>query len=85
MIALQASIEKSLESLGFRGEARRYTPHLTIGRPGRGEPPPELAVELASMADFNGGKMLVDEVTVFSSELTRQGPVYDPLGFAPLG
>jgi 2'-5' RNA ligase len=85
MIALRASIEDSLESLGFRGEARRYTPHLTIGRPGRGDAPPELAVELAAMADYNGGKMLVDEVTIFSSELTRQGPVYDPLGFAPLG
>jgi RNA 2',3'-cyclic 3'-phosphodiesterase len=84
MIALQLSIEKALESLGFRGEARRYTPHLTIGRPGRGEAPPELATELAAMADFNGGNMLVDEVTIFSSELTRQGPVYDPLGFAPL-
>ena len=63
MIALQASIEKSLEPLGFRGEARRYTPHLTIGRPGRGEPPRELAIELAALADFNGGTMLVDEVT----------------------
>lgn len=85
LIALQASIEKALEPLGFRGEARRYTPHLTIGRPGRGEPPSELADMLTALADFPAGTMLVDEVTVFSSELTRQGPVYDPLGFAPLG
>ena len=84
LIALQASLEKSLEPLGFRGEARRYTPHLTIGRPGRGEPPRELAIELAAMADFNGGTMLVDEVIIYSSALTRKGPVYDPLGFAPL-
>jgi 2'-5' RNA ligase len=84
MIALQASVEKSLESLGFRGEARRYTPHLTIGRPGRGQSPPELAAELANLADFHGGTTLVDEVTIFSSELTRNGPIYDPLGFAPL-
>jgi RNA 2',3'-cyclic 3'-phosphodiesterase len=84
MISLQAAIEKSLEPLGFRGEARRYTPHLTIGRPGRGEPSTELAAELARMADFNGDLMNVDEVTIFSSELTRQGPVYDPIGFAPL-
>jgi 2'-5' RNA ligase len=84
LIALQASIENALEPLGFRGEARRYTPHLTIGRPGRGEPPRELAIELAAMADFNGGTTLVDEVTIYSSELTRNGPVYDPLGFAPL-
>lgn len=85
MIALQASIEKSLELLGFRGEARRYTPHLTIGRPGRGESPRELAAELATLANFNGGTMLVDEVTIFSSELTRKGPIYAPLGIAPLG
>jgi len=85
MVALQASIEKSLESLGYRGEARRYTPHLTIGRPGRGQPTHELATELANLADFPGGMMIVDEVTVYSSELTRKGPIYDPLGFAPLG
>jgi 2'-5' RNA ligase len=84
IIALQATIEKSLEPLGFRGEARRFTPHLTIGRPGRGEAPRSLATELAKLADFEGGKMLVDEVVVYSSELTRQGPIYEPLGFAPL-
>ena len=75
----------AIDTLGFRGEARRYTPHLTIGRPGRGEPPHELATELAALADFHGGSMLVDEVTVYSSELTREGPIYAPLGFAPLG
>lgn len=84
MIALQSSIEKSLELLGFRGEARRFTPHLTIGRPGRGEPSRALAQELAALADFDGGKMFVDEVILYSSELTREGPVYDPLAFAPL-
>jgi RNA 2',3'-cyclic 3'-phosphodiesterase len=84
MIALQGSIEESLAPLGFRGEARRFTPHLTIGRPGRGEPPRALAQELAALADFDGGTMLVDEVTVYSSQLTREGPIYEPLGFAPL-
>ena len=74
MIALQASIEKSLEPLGFRGEARRYTPHLTIGRPGRGEPPRELAAELAAMADFDGGTMLVDEVTILFQRAHARRP-----------
>lgn len=84
MIALQASIEKSLEPLGFRGEARRFTPHLTIGRPGRGAPPRALSQELAILADFSGGTMFVDEVIVYSSELTREGPKYEALAFAPL-
>lgn len=85
MIALQAAIEKSLEPLDFRGEARRFTPHLTIGRPGRGEPPRALAEALAALADFDGGAMLVDEVILYSSELNRQGPIYEPIAFAPLG
>ena len=66
-----------------RGPPLYATPHHRPPGPRRSAP--ELAVELAAMADYNGGKMLVDEVTIFSSELTRQGPVYDPLGFAPLG
>jgi 2'-5' RNA ligase len=85
MIALHAALENALEPLGFRGEARRFTPHLTIGRPGSGEPPRALVQELANLADHNGGTMHVDEVIVYSSELTRQGPVYEPLAFAPLG
>jgi hypothetical protein len=28
--------------------------------------------------------MLVDDAIVYSSELTREGPIYTPLGFAPL-
>jgi 2'-5' RNA ligase len=84
MIALQAAIEKSLDALGFRGEARRYTPHLTIGRPGRGDSSPLLAAELAKLADFDGGTMLVDEVTIYASELRREGPEYRVLGHAPL-
>jgi 2'-5' RNA ligase len=84
MIALQAAVEKSLEPLGFRGEARRFTPHLTIGRPGRGDPSPSLATELAKLTDFDAGTMLVDEVTIFSSELTLDGPIYSPLRYAPL-
>mgnify|MGYP001363763843 CR=1 FL=1 len=84
MIALQAAVERALEPLGFRGEARRYTPHLTIGRPGRGDPSSQLAAALAELSNFDGGSMLVDEVTIFSSQLRREGPEYNVLGYAPL-
>jgi RNA 2',3'-cyclic 3'-phosphodiesterase len=84
MIALQAAIERSLSEFGFRGESRRFVPHVTLGRAGRGRPPASLAAELAALADFDAGTMLVDEVTVYASQLTREGPIYDVLSHAPL-
>jgi 2'-5' RNA ligase len=84
--ALQADIEQALAEMGFRGEGRAFTPHLTIGRAGRGRGPgPILAERLAKLAGFDGGVMSVDEVTVFASELGRDGPTYSLLARAPLG
>jgi 2'-5' RNA ligase len=84
MSTLQSAIELGLESLGFRGEARRFRPHVTLGRAGKSAPPRELAEQLAELADFPAGTMLVDEVTVFASLLTREGPEYRPLAHASL-
>ncbi len=84
MVAMQAAIQHKLDRLGYRGEARRYVPHLTLGRAGRNSPPRPLVRELAALADFDAGTMLVDEVTVFSSRLRPEGPVYDVLAHAPL-
>ena len=84
MVTLQAAIERPLTKLGFRGEARRYTPHLTLGRAGRQSHPRSLAIELAALANFDAGTMLVDEVTIFASRLTPAGPEYDVLALAPL-
>lgn len=86
---LQADIEDSLSELGFRGEGRAFTPHITIGRQAsRAAAGPNatrvLSERLATLADFDGGTMSVDEVTVFASELTREGPVYSVLARAKL-
>jgi 2'-5' RNA ligase len=84
MVALHAALDHALGELGFRGESRRYVPHLTLGRVGSGRPPDLLTAELAALADFQAGSMLVDEVTLYSSHPTRQGPIYDVLSHAPL-
>jgi 2'-5' RNA ligase len=85
-LALQADVEASMRQLGFRGEGRAFTPHLTIGRAGRGgHAGPLLTERLAKLADFDGGRMSVEEVVVFASELDRDGPVYTVLARAPLG
>ena len=79
--APSGGIEQSLYSLGFRGENRPFTPHLTLGRGHGGQP---LTDELEKLADYDGGMMLVDQVIVYASELSRDGPTYHVLAHAPL-
>jgi 2'-5' RNA ligase len=84
MVALHGAIQRKLNKLGYRAEQRRYVPHITLGRAGRNAPPRSLVRELAGLAEFDAGSMLVDEVTVFASKLGPEGPKYDVLARAPL-
>ncbi len=82
---LQDSIEARMADLGFRPERQRFKPHLTIGRVQQGvHGGAALTERLAELADFDGGKMEIDEVLIYGSELTREGPTYHVLGRAPL-
>ena len=74
MVALHAAIQKKLDRLGYRGEDRRFVPHITLGRAGRNAPPRSLVRELAGLAEFDAGSMLVDEVTVYASQLQARRP-----------
>ena len=85
-MALNERVEPPLEKLGFRRERRRYEPHLTIGRVRRGGPGVvELGTLIRERADLELGRTRVSELIVFSSQLDRSGPTYDPLARAPLG
>jgi RNA 2',3'-cyclic 3'-phosphodiesterase len=84
MVALHDAIQRKLTRLGYRSEHRRFVPHLTLGRVGRDSPPRPLVRELAGLAEYDAGSMLVDEVTVFASKLTSDGPQYEVLARAPL-
>jgi RNA 2',3'-cyclic 3'-phosphodiesterase len=85
LAALQADIEQALSSLGFRGENRQFVPHLTLGRAGRNSDGGALLSDrLAKLADYDAGVMSVDAVTVYASELGREGPTYQVLARAPL-
>jgi 2'-5' RNA ligase len=86
MRGLQSAIEESLAGMGFRGERRRYVPHLTIGRlSDRGNAVlPTLAAHLANLAEHPIGEMIADEVTVYASRLARAGAEYTVLSRAVL-
>ncbi len=85
MVVLHDRIEAELAKLGYREEHRRFQTHLTIGRVrGAGPGIAELGHLVQQHADFAAGRMTVGRVTLFSSTLTPNGPVYEPLDTAPL-
>lgn len=83
---LHSAVGDELAPLGFRRETRQFTPHLTIGRiKGEARAGEAIGQLIAEHADYAVGLTSVEEVVVFSSELGRQGPLYEPLSTAPLG
>ncbi|MGD9128844.1 MAG: RNA 2',3'-cyclic phosphodiesterase [Planctomycetia bacterium] len=86
IVALQEAIDHGMKNLGFRLESRRFQPHLTLGRVKQLGPDVEILAEmLEAESDFGAGRTPVDQVIVFSSQLTKAGPIYSPLGTLSLG
>ena len=79
LIQLAKSIDEELFSLGFPKETRRFSPHLTIGRVKKPIQGLSLMPVLDEQQNRLFGSCSVSEVQIFSSELTRRGPVYDEL------
>ena len=84
-------MQKRLESLLFDElripiENRPYRAHITLGRnKSRGKYNPQLTELLQGSAEQEFGLLQVTELVAFSSELTRQGPIYTPLCRCPVG
>lgn len=86
MVKLAGRIDKFLEKLGYPRESRPYRAHLTLGRLRReAKAPPELGQTLQQFAEFEAGRMPVEEAVVFSSTLKPGGPVYEAMDRAALG
>jgi 2'-5' RNA ligase len=83
--AVHDAIEAPLLEMGsYRRETRAYVPHVTLGRVKGDRPNDELAKALTKNQTWSAGDVLVREVQVMSSELTRDGPIYTVLGRAKL-
>ena len=85
LAALQRDVEEALIDLGFPAERRPYKPHLTLGRT-KSRRNQDVAWEdyVNRNATREIGELSVDQVTVFSSELERRGPLHTPLAHCPL-
>jgi len=72
VLNLQAACEGAAVRSGFDPEPRGFVPHLTLGRWRERSPRPALP-------DIDLGEVLLDTLTLFRSELGREGAVYTPL------
>jgi 2'-5' RNA ligase len=83
-LALQ--VEASVIDLGFPEESKPFRSHLTLARIKREHQEVGQAIEKAGiLADpFLFGRVLVEQVTLFKSDLRPTGSVYSPLWVVPL-
>lgn len=79
LTALAESIELALADTGFRREEKSFTPHLTLARITGGQHKHELITLLKDESDIDIGTMRIDEITLFRSQLTPEGPIYMPI------
>jgi 2'-5' RNA ligase len=76
---LAGDIDNQLSEAGFAKETRRFTGHLTLCRIKNVRDGYELAGAVEGFGPFSAGTVSIDAVTVYQSELTREGPNYTAL------
>ncbi|MHB1340182.1 MAG: RNA 2',3'-cyclic phosphodiesterase [Coriobacteriia bacterium] len=85
--ALASAIEHAMEAAGHTRNERPFSPHVTLVRAREPQAIPFEAIDAANRflygADERDIAMSVRGVTVYSSTLTPQGPVYEELAFLP--
>ncbi|MBV8381866.1 MAG: RNA 2',3'-cyclic phosphodiesterase [Planctomycetaceae bacterium] len=85
LAAHQKAVLKAVAAAGYRVSDTRFHPHVTLGRvrPGRG-PAPNLSPIVNRYKTWSAGAFTVVEAITFASTLSPDGPIYAPLGRAPL-
>lgn len=85
LVHLQHDIDRALVPLGFRPEARAFSPHLTLGRVKEGgRQALEALGAYVERAKVHIGEMEVKAVHLIRSDLRPSGAVYTELAIVPL-
>lgn len=82
--SLYGSISSRLKDIGIPLEKREFSPHITIGRVGRGKNSGLLKKAIEDIEFTVSSRTLVDRVVLFNSVLSRDGSIYMPLSEAML-
>ncbi|MFW6155098.1 MAG: RNA 2',3'-cyclic phosphodiesterase [Planctomycetota bacterium] len=85
MTALADSYNTAYAAMGYKSDNRGFRPHLTLGRVKGGRNVPALRSAIADLPAFDLDAQYADEVVVYASELSADGPLYTVLSRAPLG
>lgn len=85
LAALARRVEEALLPLGFGREERAFRAHVTLGRARSPKGMGGLADAILTSGGEPFGEQDVEEVVLFMSELSREGPSYTALGRATLG
>ncbi|MFT4149869.1 MAG: RNA 2',3'-cyclic phosphodiesterase [Paracoccaceae bacterium] len=85
LIRLQAKAERIARDAGCRVESRRFTPQVTLARPGAMGPDERLRLERAvGESPFRSESWSVEEMVLYRSTLGKAGSHYDELARYPL-
>ncbi len=87
LTSLQRGIEAGASRLGYKPEARPFSPHLTIGRVRENASLTEIQKIRAALGTVQPGNITIaraDSVHLFKSDLQPGGSVYTKLFSAPL-
>lgn len=88
LVAFQQSLEDEMERQGFPAEGRPFSPHLTLARVQRkasGRDTAAIGERLAGEKTGELGRMWVEGVTLFRSQLKPTGAEYEALFHAEFG
>jgi RNA 2',3'-cyclic 3'-phosphodiesterase len=70
--------ENKVAALGFEKEERKFHPHITFARVKKSK------YSLARNIDFSFDPFPVNEISIFKSTLTPNGPIYEIVSEVPL-
>lgn len=85
LLYLYRLVEEAVRSLGFPPDAKRFSPHVTLGRFRTGANGLLLRQVMDEIGNVELGKFQVDGIALIASELTPRGPIYSPVGRIDFG
>ncbi len=77
LVELYKTIDHGLRDIGFKGDNKPYKPHITIARDVRLD---QAGIEALKNIVLGDNSFMVDRISLVSSVLHRQGPVYSYIG-----
>lgn len=85
LISLARLVEHTAVELGHAGEERPYAPHLTLARVKDPSSSRVIAAWIAAHEEEELARLRVDAVTLYRSELRKEGAVHTPVARLALG